>query len=134
MSTTKISERTTNIFKLLFFFAIILHFVEANQISTYRKLNLPLTSSIYFVFFSSRNAKKTQTDQSTSLLFLLCLKKRTHKPLKWHLQKPFSLVRTLLVYLVSMNVFILCDNWKTLIFVKVYRYSENLQTLCYCFL
>ena len=36
-------------FKLLFF-TLNLHFVTLNQIATYRKPNLPLTSSIYLVF------------------------------------------------------------------------------------
>ena len=48
-TTTKINESTTNILKLLFF-TINLYFVKSNQISIYRKLNLPLTGSIYFVF------------------------------------------------------------------------------------
>ena len=45
VSTTKIGENATNISKLLFF-TINLHFVTSNQISTFRKLNLPLSSSI----------------------------------------------------------------------------------------
>ena len=49
VSATKISKSTTNILKLLFF-TINLHFAKSNQISTYRKLNLPPASSIYFVF------------------------------------------------------------------------------------
>ena len=48
VSATKIDENTTNISKLLFF-TLNLHFVTLSQISTYRKLNLLLTSSIYFV-------------------------------------------------------------------------------------
>ena len=49
VSATKISKSTTNILKLLFF-TINLHFAKSNQISAYRKLNLPPASSIYFVF------------------------------------------------------------------------------------
>ena len=49
VSATKIVENTKNILKLLFF-TINLHFATSNQISTYKKLNLPLTSSNYFVF------------------------------------------------------------------------------------
>ena len=52
-----------------------MHFVASNQISTYRKLNFPLISIIYFVFFSPRNAKKNWTDQSIPYVFLLCLKR-----------------------------------------------------------
>ena len=49
VSATKIGENTNSILKLLSF-TINLHFVTSNQISTYRKLNLSLTGSIYFVF------------------------------------------------------------------------------------
>ena len=48
-------------------FTVNLDLVASNQISTCRKLNLPLTSSLR----ASRNAKKTQTDQSMSRVFLL---------------------------------------------------------------
>ena len=74
VSTTKIGENTTNISKLLFF-TLNLHFVISNQISTYRKLNLPLTSSIYFIFLPLEMQNKTQTDQSMPCFFLLCLKR-----------------------------------------------------------
>ena len=49
VSATKTGENTTNISKLLFF-TIHLHFITSNQTSTYRKLNLPLSSSIFFAF------------------------------------------------------------------------------------
>ena len=77
MSATKVGENTTNISKLLFF-TIHLHFITSNQISTYRKLNLPLSRSI-FCLLTSRNAKKTQTDQSMPCVFL---QETTHKSLK----------------------------------------------------
>ena len=57
VSATKIGENTTNISKLLSF-TLNLHFVSSNQISAYRKLNLPLTSSIYFVFLSLEMKKR----------------------------------------------------------------------------
>ena len=54
----------------LLFLKINLHFVTSNQISTYRKLNLSLINGIYlFSFLSSRNAKKTRTDQSILHVF-----------------------------------------------------------------
>ena len=37
-----------------------LHFVSSNQISTYRKLNLPLTSSIYFIFLPLEMQKRLE--------------------------------------------------------------------------
>ena len=101
VSTTKIGENTTNISKLLFF-TINLHFVTSNQITTFRKLNLPPSSSIYFVFFTSINAKKTQKDQSMPRVFLLCLKRNDPQR---QLQTFFSPVRMLLVQLASINVF-----------------------------
>ena len=39
------------------------HFVTSSQISTYRKLNLPLTSSIYFVFFPLEMQKRLKQTQ-----------------------------------------------------------------------
>ena len=58
------------------------HFVTSSQISTYRKLNLPLTSSIYFVFFPLEMQKKTQTDPSIPCVFLLCLKRNNGQTFK----------------------------------------------------
>ena len=59
MSATKIGENAINILKLLFF-TINLHFVTLNQISPYRKLNLPLTNSIYFIFLLLEMHKKLE--------------------------------------------------------------------------
>ena len=81
MSATKIEENATNILKLLFF-AINLHFATSNQMSTYRKLNLPLTSSNYFVFLSLEMQKRLeQTKVYHALSYFVC-KKTTHKLLK----------------------------------------------------
>ena len=73
VSTTKIGESTTSILKLLFF-TINLHFVKSNQISTYRKLNLPLKSSIYFVFLPLEMPKRL-AQTKVPLIFILCLKR-----------------------------------------------------------
>ena len=79
MSTTKIGESTTNILKLLLF-AINLHFIKWNQLSTYRKLNLALTSSIYFVFLPLEMQKRqTKVHNSFSLLCLKRNNPQTHK-------------------------------------------------------
>ena len=53
VSTKKIGK-TNQHFKLLFL-TINLRFVTSNQISKYRKLNLPLTSSIYLVILPLEN-------------------------------------------------------------------------------
>ena len=53
VSTTKIGKNNQH-FKLLFL-TINLRFVTSNQISKYRTLNLPLTSSIYLVILPLEN-------------------------------------------------------------------------------
>ena len=81
MSATKIGENTTNISKLLFF-TIYLHFITLNQIFTYRKLNFPLSSSIYFVFLPlemQKRFKQTKVFQAFSYSFW---KETTRKLLK----------------------------------------------------
>ena len=125
VSATKISENTTNILKLLFF-VINLHSVTSNQISTYRKLNLPLTSSIYFVFWPLEMQKKTRTDQSIPRVLLLCLKRNNPQTFKSGSCENFILQCVCYCYnLFRWMFFILCDNWKTLLFMKVCHYSET---------
>ena len=124
MSTTKIGENTTNILKPLFF-VINLHSVTSNQIPTYRKLNLPLTSSIYFVFWPLEMQKKTRTDQSIPRVFLLCLKRNDPQTFtSASCKNPFLQCVCYWYNLLRWMFFILCDNWKTLLFMKVCRYSE----------
>ena len=105
VSATKIGESTTDILKLLFF-TINLHFVKS-KLSTYRKLNLPLTSRIYFVFLPLEMQKRTRTDQNIPLVFLLCLKRKDSQTFKSGSCKNLCMF------------FILCDNWMTLLFVQV---------------
>ena len=81
VSATKTGENTTNIWKLLFF-TINLHFVTSNQISTYRKLNLPLTSSIYFVFLPLEMQKRLEQTKVYHAFSYFVWKETTHKPLK----------------------------------------------------
>ena len=81
MSTTKIGENTTNISKLLFF-TINLSFVTSNQISTDRKLNLPLTSSIYFVFLHLEMQKRLKQTKLCHGFSDFTWKGTTRKPLK----------------------------------------------------
>ena len=81
MSATKIGENTTNISKLLFF-TINLHFVTSNQISTYRKLNLPLTSSIYFVFLPLEMQKRLELTKAYHSFSYFVWKETIYKPLK----------------------------------------------------
>ena len=81
MSATKICENTTNISKLLFF-TINLHFVRSNQISPYWKLNLPLSSSIYFVFLPLEMQKRLKQTKVCHAFSYFVWKEATHKPLK----------------------------------------------------
>ena len=81
MSATKIGKNTTNISKLLFF-TINLHFITLNQISTNRKLNLPLTSSIYFVFLPLEMQKRLKQTKVCHAFSYFVWKETTHKPLK----------------------------------------------------
>ena len=60
--------------------------------------------------------------------FYFVSKRTTHKPLKGELQKPISPVGMLSVQIASMH-FILCDNWKALLFIKVYRFSPIFLTV-----
>ena len=128
MYATKISENTNKILKLLFFI-INLYSVTSNQISTYRKLNWSLTSSIYFVFLPLEMQKKTRTDQSTLRVFLLCLKRNDPQTFKsGSCKNPFLQCVCYCYNLLRWMFFILCDNWETLLFIIVYRYSEIVFT------
>ena len=49
------------------FFTINSHFVTSNQISTYRKLNLPHRSSIYFVFLPLEMQKRLNSGADNDL-------------------------------------------------------------------
>ena len=81
VSPTKTGENKTNILKLLFFL-INLHFVLLNQISPYRKLNLPLTSSVYFVFLPLEIQKRLQQTKVYHTFSYFVWKETTRKPLK----------------------------------------------------
>ena len=79
VSAIKIGENIINILKFLFF-TINLHFVTSNQIPAYRKLNLPLTSSIYFVFLEMQ--KTLQQIKVYHAFSYFVWKETKHKPLK----------------------------------------------------
>ena len=68
----------------MLFSKINLHFVTSNQISTNKKLNLSLTSSL--VFLPLEMQQRLITDQSLPHVFVRCLKETTLKPLKSFLQ------------------------------------------------
>ena len=114
-------------FKLLFF-TINLHFVTSNQIPTLRKRNLPLSSSIYLVFLPLEIQGWLKQTKVYHTYFYFVWKETTHKPLKMAVAKTLFSSVYAIGTLVSMNVFILCDNWKTLISIIVYFYSDILFT------
>ena len=128
MSATKIGQNTTNILKLPVFI-INLHFVASNQIFTYRKLNLSLTSSIYFVFLPLEMQKtlinEQWTDKSIPHVFLLCIKRNDQQTFKCSSYKNLFFQHVCYCYnLLRLIFFILRDKCKTLLFMKVCRYSE----------
>ena len=77
----KKDENTANILKLLFFI-INLRFVTSNQLSADRKLNLPLTSSVYLFFFPLEMQKRLKQTKVYHALSHFVWKETTHKPLK----------------------------------------------------
>ena len=78
-----------------------------------------------FGLLFSRNAKKTHTDQSILLTFLLCLKKNVSLTLK---SSGCKKVFRKCVYhgynLLRWMFLIPCDNWKTFLLIQTYRYPE----------
>ena len=133
MYATKIDKNTTNILKLLLFI-IKLHFVASNQLSTDRKLNLPLTSSIYFVFFPLEMQKRLKQIKVYHAFSHFVWKDTTHKPLK------LPAARTLFfsVYVIATNCFSQCFlfcviperhcfSWKFIIASRLF------QATCCCF-
>ena len=66
----------------LLFFTINLYFATSNQISTYRELNLPLSSSIYFGFLPLEMQKRLKQTKVCHAFSYFVLKETTHKPLK----------------------------------------------------
>ena len=124
MSIPKIGENTTNILNFLFFI-INLHSVTWNQISTYRKLNLSQTGSICFFFLALEIQKRLDQTKINHAFSYFVWKEMTHKPLKVAATKN-PLLQCVWYYwnLLRWMFFILCDNLKILLFMKVWRYSE----------
>ena len=81
VSATKIGENITNILKLLNF-TINLHLFPSNQIPTYRKLNLPLTSSICFAFLPLEMQNWLEQTKIYHVFSYFVWKETTHKPLQ----------------------------------------------------
>ena len=120
MSTTKIGKKATNILKLLFY-PVNSHFVTSIQISTYRKLNLPLIRSIYFVFLPLEMHKRLKY----TTRFLTLSEKNDQQTFKsGSCKNPFLQCVCYWYNLLRWMFFILSDNWNALLFMKSYFYSE----------
>ena len=78
-----------------------------------------------FGLLCSRNAKKTHTDQSILLTFILCRKRNVSQTLK---SSSCKKVFPKCVYhghnLLRWIFFIPSDNWKTFFFIQTYDYPE----------
>ena len=123
MSATKTGKKPNNILKLLFFVINLHCHIKPNIY--YRNLNFPLTNGTYFVFLPLQMQKETKTDQSLPRAFLLCLKRNDPQTFKSGSGKNPSLQRVCYCYnLLRWVFFILWDNWKTLLLMKVCRYFE----------
>ena len=89
---------------------------------------MPPTSSIHFVFFPLEMQGRLKQTKVYHTLFYFVRKETTQKPLKVAAAK--TLFSSVYVWhnLLGGKFFILCDNWKTLLFIIVYRYPEILLT------
>ena len=92
-----------------------LPFVTLNQISTYRKLNFSLTSSIYLVVLILEMECRLKQVKIYHTYFYFIWKGTTHKPLKVAAAKTFfSSVYVIGTTYLDECFFISFDNWKTL--------------------
>ena len=125
VSATKIGKNITNIFHNKF----TLNHIKPNiyiQKTIYRKLNLSLTSSIFSSSYVQKFKKRLKQTKVYHTFCYFVLKETTYKPLKVASAKNLFSSVYVLVQLASMNVFILCDNRRTLLFMKLYRNAEIL--------
>ena len=110
VSATKIEENTINIFKTKF---------TSQSIKLNTQLQgIKFTSHKQYLFgrLFPIKAKKTQQTKVHFKIFYSVRIETIHKPSKVAAANFFSLVSMLQMQLALMNLFILCDNWKTLLF------------------
>ena len=126
MSAPKIGENTTNILKLLFF-TMNLHFFIWNQLITFRKLNLPLISSVFFAFFPLEMQKRLEQTKVYHAFSHFFWKETTHKPLK------VAAARTLFssVYVITTTCFDECFLFYG--YLKKIAFHESVSLLWDCF-
>ena len=124
MSATKIGGNRTKILNCFFFQNKFTIWHITLNIHIW-KTNFSFHKHYLFGLFFSRNAKKTHTDQSILLTFLLCLRRKVSITLK---SSSCKKVFRKCVYhgynLLWWMFFIPCDNWKTFFFIQTYCYPE----------
>ena len=98
-------------------------YIHKNRFTSHKKY-------LFGIIFSE-NPKKSHTNQIYYKFFYSAWREATHKPSKVATAKKFSLLCLSLLQLTSINVFIPCDNWKTLFFIKVYRYRQVSSTVMF---
>ena len=109
-------------------FTINLHFVTSNPIPTYKEPILPLTSNICLVFLPLKIQKIHQQTKVYHTFFLFCLKRNITQTFKSGSDKnPFLQCACYWHNSLQWMFFVLSGNWKTLILMKVYRYSETVS-------
>ena len=103
-----------------------LHFVTSNQLSTFRKLNLPLISSVYFAFFPLEMQKRLEQTKVYHAFSHFVWKETTHKPLK------VAAARTLFssVYVITTTCFDEC--FYSMWYLKKIVFHESLSLLWEC--
>ena len=83
-------------------------------------------SSTIVLAFVPRNVKGTYTDQSIRHFFVLSLKRNDSQTFKCScINKPFLQCICYWYNLLRWIFLIICGIWKTLFFIKPYRYSES---------
>ena len=96
-----------------------------NQISAYRRLSLYFISSIYLVVLPHKEDSQTKVYYK----FSLCLKRNNPQTFtSISCKSPFLQCVCYWYKLLRWMFLISCDNWKTLLIIKVYRYSEIFLT------
>ena len=97
-------------------------------------LKVTLLHGSFSRFSNCTNGTKSRNaPQNKPQVFLLCLKRNDSQTFKTSSSRNLFSGVYAVVQLVSMIFFTPCDNWETLFFIKVFRYSEVFfESLCCC--